>query len=170
MSQKTMIALAASLTAFVLVVVGGVFASASAGTATAAPDPVATLSPDVRDLLNQREAQYQALIDQANQRLLAAEQASMAANATADATEAFAPSLSPADAAILALMAAPGARLTGRPELVLFQGIPAYEVPTNYGPVYIDATTGNVLYTGAARVEAAAPREREEGEDDQEDD
>jgi hypothetical protein len=167
MSQKTMIALAGSVTAFILVIAGGVFASLSGGTASAAAAPVATLSPAVRDLLNQREAAYQALIDQANQRLLAAEQSSVAVDATPDASEAYAPSLSQDEAAILALRSAPGAGLTGQPELVEFQGTPAFEVPTTFGPVYIDAISGSVLYNGAAQVFAsAAPHEWQDSEYD----
>ena len=156
MSQKTMIALATSLTAFVLVIAGGMFARLSG--ASAATEPAAAVSTAARDIWNQREAAYQSLIDQANQRLLATEQSSTAtaASATEGASQGFTANLTPAQTAILALMAAPGADLTAQPELVAFQGIPAYEVPTTMGVVYIDATTGGVLYNGTARMTAAA--------------
>jgi uncharacterized membrane protein YkoI len=159
MSQKTMIALAASLTAFVLVIAGGVFARLSG--AGAASEPVAAVSPAVGDLWNQREAAYQSLIDQANQRLLAAEPSPTAStvSAAADSDQALAAYLSPAEAATLALIAAPGAGLTAQPELVAFQGIPAYEVSTTFGMVYVDATTGSVLYNGTVQMTVAAAQD-----------
>ena len=158
MSQKTMIALATSLTAFVLVIAGGVFARLSS--ASAASQPAAAVSPAVSDLWNQREATYQSLIGQANQRLLAAEQSPTATSVspTEGASLAFAANLTPVQAATLALMAAPGADLTTQPQLVAFQGIPAYEVFTTFGVVYVDATTGSVLYNGTVQVTVAAAR------------
>jgi uncharacterized membrane protein YkoI len=155
MSQKTLIAMAASLTAFVLVIAGGVFARLSGASATS--EPGAAVSTAASDLWNQREAAYQSLIDQANQRLLAAEQSSTAtaASATEGARQTFTANLTPAQAATLALMAAPGANVTAQPELVAFQGIPAYEVSTTFGMVYIDATTGSVLYNGTAQMTVA---------------
>jgi len=38
--------------------------------------------------------------------------------------------------------------LLATPELVSFQGTVAYEVHLDRGLVYVDATTGNVLYNG----------------------
>ena len=156
MSQKTMIALAACLSAFVLVMAGGVFARVSG--ASAASDPVAALSPAMRDLWNQRETAYRALVDQANQRLDAASQTSTTTETAAAASQALAANVSPSEAALLAQMAAPGARITRQPELVLFQGITAYEVQTTLGQVYVDAATGQVLYNGAAQMTLAAAR------------
>jgi hypothetical protein len=156
MSQKTMIALAGSLTAFVLVIAGGVFARLS--TTIATPEPAVAVSTAVRDLWNQREATYQSLIDQANQRLLTAEQSSTATGvgATEGASQVYTANLTPAQAATLALLAAPGANVTAQPTLVAFQGIPAYEVSTTFGMVYVDATTGSVLYNGTAQMTTAA--------------
>jgi uncharacterized membrane protein YkoI len=156
MSQKTMIALAASLSAFVLVMAGGVFARVSG--ASAASDPVATLSPALRDLWNQRETAYRALVDQANQRLQAASPTPTADGTQATASQALTASVSPSEAALLATMAAPGARITRQPELVLFQGITAYEVQTTLGQVYVDAATGQILYTSAAQMTVTAAR------------
>lgn len=154
MSQKTMIALAACLTAFVLVMAGGVFARVSG--ASAASDPVAALSPAMRDLWNQRETAYRALVDQANQRLDAAGQTSTAAGTSAAASQAPTTPVSPSEAAQLAMMAAPGANVTRQPELVQFQGSVAYEVQTTLGLVYIDGASGQVLYNGAARMTLAS--------------
>jgi hypothetical protein len=150
MSQKLMIALAVCLTAFVLVMAGGVFARVSG--ASAAPDPVAALSPAVQDLWNQREAAYRAIVDQANQRL------AEAGEPVAATSQSPLAGLSPAEAGQIALTAAPGARITRQPELVMFQGITAYEVQTTQGPVYIDAATGRVVYNSAAQITVAATR------------
>ena len=56
MSQKTMITLAASVTAFVLVIAGGVFARVSE--AGAAADPASAVNPTVAEVWNQRDAAY----------------------------------------------------------------------------------------------------------------
>jgi hypothetical protein len=160
MSQKTMIVLAASVTAFILVIAGGVFAGLS-GPAAAA-ESAGAVGPDVLALWNQREAAYRDLIDQANQRLLAAD-SSLAATPSGPAA-----SLTAAEAGWLALQAAPGAQLTGQPELVLFQGEMAYEVPTTRGLVYIHASTGAVLYNGATQVVAAAVSQHEREDDEHE--
>lgn len=168
MSQKTMIAVAASISAFVLVMAGGVFARVSG--ASAADDPVAALSPAARDLWNRRETAYRALIDQANLRLEAAGQAQTANGLQAAASQALPAGISPSEAALLALKAAPGAGITRQPELVLFQGITAYEVQTTLGQVYVDAATGQVLYNGAARMTVTAARgEWEDHESDDDD-
>lgn len=53
-------------------------------------------------------------------------------------------------AAALALKAVPGASLRTAPRLVSFQDTVAYEVGLDQGPVYIDATTGEVLYNGTS--------------------
>jgi uncharacterized membrane protein YkoI len=47
--------------------------------------------------------------------------------------------------ALIALDAAVGARLLYDPELVNFEGSTAYEVPLDQGMVYVDAQTGDVL-------------------------
>jgi uncharacterized membrane protein YkoI len=57
--------------------------------------------------------------------------------------------VTPDQAIAAALAAAPGATLAGTPELVSYQGTPAFEVPLNWGMVYINATTGTVLHNGA---------------------
>jgi hypothetical protein len=42
--------------------------------------------------------------------------------------------------------------LQSDPVLVDFQGTVAYEVALNRGLVYVDATTGRILYNGAAQT------------------
>ena len=69
--------------------------------------------------------------------------------APAPAAPAFAVSADQA-AGIALGVAAPGANLTKTPELVSFQGTPAYEVILDKGTVYVDAQSGAVLANGAA--------------------
>ncbi len=149
MSQKSLLALAGSLTAFVLVLVGGV---AGRVTSTQAAAPAATASPVMAEVWNQREAAYRSLVDQANQRLLAANAQLAAADsspAVGGADQAgLATNITPEQAAVLALVASRGASLSGQPELVSFEGSVAYEVKTSSGLIYIDAASGKVLFNG----------------------
>ncbi len=111
MTQKTAVILSVVLTAFLLVVGGGVVARvsqpdavAAAAPATASAAPAATTAPvtsaapssdmaaQVQQIMQQRETQYRQLIDQANQRLtdmnkqLAALQAAQAAQTASTAS------------------------------------------------------------------------------------
>ncbi len=174
MTQKTALILSVVLTAFVLAVGGGIVARVSQTAAAplaaptaapTAPAPTADVSAQVQDLLQQRDAQYRALIDQANQRLatmnqqLAAAQAAQAAPApaksaaaatTAQAAQAAQPSiaLSAESARNIAITAANFATMIREPELVRFEGKVAYEVGFTRGVIYVDANTGEVLYNG----------------------
>jgi hypothetical protein len=56
----------------------------------------------------------------------------------------------------LAVSLAPGARVMHWPTLVDFQGTVAYEVVLDRGTVYIDATTGGLLYNGTAQAANAS--------------
>jgi hypothetical protein len=166
------------VTSFLLVAVGGVSATlanrpAALPTDTSAPTlaptetPLAGVDPT---LVAEREALYQQALAEANQQLqkayelqqsLADELAAIPPTATprpvvivqqpvATATSAQPQyPVAPEMAASLALNASPGAVLVGTPELVLFKGIVSYEVVLDRGKVYIDATTGAVLYNGA---------------------
>lgn len=53
------------------------------------------------------------------------------------------------DAATIALNNTPGASLVQQPRLVNVNGTIAYEVPLDRGNVYVDATSGQVLYNAA---------------------
>jgi hypothetical protein len=133
-----MLLLSGVLTAFVLVLVGGVVATLAA--------PQRTVVEPATVPLAQREAEWRQLLAEANARL---EQAYAAQNPPAPA--------SPSDIGVLgaaraALLVAPGARLVRPPELVNYEGTPAYEVLFDQGPVYVDAATGQVLYNGPAAV------------------
>ena len=178
MPQRTALILSAVLTAFVLVLGGGLVArvsqpiapaqAAPVASAPTAPAPTATIdvNAQVEQLLQQREAQYRQLIDEANQRLQQANQqlaasaaaapaarsarsAALAAPA-APAAQAAQPtaSLSAEAARNIAIDASGGATMIREPELVLFEGKVAYEVGFTRGVVYVDANDGTVLFNG----------------------
>ena len=180
MTQKTALILAVVLTAFVLVVGGAVaarvsqptapaeaapVAAALAAPAPAAPAPTATIdvNAQVEQLLQQREAQYRQLIEEANQRLQQANQQLAAAAPAAPAVQparSAAPtapaaqaapstaSLSAEAARNIAIDASGGATMIREPELVLFEGKVAYEVGFTRGVMYVDANDGTVLFNG----------------------
>ena len=176
MTQKTALILSAVLTAFVLVLGGGLVAqvsqsaaapvaapAAASTTAPAASVPAAHVTAQLQQIMQQREAQYRQLIEQANQRLAAMNQQLAAAQVTQSApaksaqavltTRAAQPSqpaitLSAETARNIAIAASNYATMIREPELVRFEGQVAYEVGLTRGVVYVDANTGAVLYNG----------------------
>ncbi len=171
--NRTMLLIAATLTAFVLVVIGGVVSRIST---TSAPEPIPTeivvettpvvvpaLDPTAEALLREREAAYQAALAEANRRLAEANQQlniaqrelnEMAAQESAPAPAAPAPAapapapvytVSPEQAQATAQANAQGATLIRPPELVRLQGVSAYEVVFDRGAIYIHAQTGAIL-------------------------
>jgi uncharacterized membrane protein YkoI len=169
--QRKALLLAAALSGFTLVLVGAVagrivldpLRSATVPTAMTLPTPPPTPGPDpvVQALLDQRAAEYQTMIQQANDRLAQANrqlrQAYSAAAVAADRPAAPPPTyLSAERAAQIAALVAPGASLAQMPELVNFQGVAAFEVVLDAGTLYIDAASGQVLYNGVATMVAAS--------------
>ena len=165
MTQKTALILSAVLTAFVLVVGGGLIAHLSQPEAALVVAPTVSapsvdMTAQVQELVQQREAQYRQLIDQANQRLAALNQqlatvsvaqvALEPAPAAAAPTQAAAPqiALSSDAARDIAVQAANFATMIRTPELVRFEGKVAYEVGFTRGVVYVDAASGAVLFNG----------------------
>jgi uncharacterized membrane protein YkoI len=133
MKQSSALILAAVVTAFVLVVVGGV-------TATLLQPAPAQTAP------GEQAAPVEIQPTAAPAQDAPAEQAAPDAELTADR------------AALLALDATDGAQLDGTPELVNFEGTTAYEVVLDQGKVYVDAQTGDILHNGAApAVPASVP-------------
>lgn len=124
MVQRNAMLMAAAVTAFVLVLAGGV---GSAMLAAAAPAPA---GPATLPLVDAPAAPVQP--------------AQAAYPVTAE------------QARSAALQAAPGTRVLGTPELVSFEGTPAYEVVLDQGKVYVDASTGQVLYNGVTAAQAPA--------------
>ncbi len=158
MNQRTALTLAAALTAFVLVVLGSLVfrltqsSSATTVSSTATVSTATTASnPDVQAIMQQRETAYQQALEQANQQLQDAYAREHNLNQQpqtqlgAATTNGFAISGEQASSNALNLLT--GAALLKAPELVSFQGTPAYEVTLDKGTVYIDANNGQVLYS-----------------------
>ena len=162
MNQRTPLLIAAALTVFVLVVVAGLATRLTQPTALAPTSTTATLDvapaldPSVEALVREREAAYQQALAEANTRLEAANAQIAIANAQVATAPQAAPTdaLTPDQAQASALTAAPGSRVTAMPELVSYEGTPAYEVRLDRGLIYLDAQSGAVLYNNA--VPAAA--------------
>ncbi len=162
MTQRTALILAAALTAFVLVLIGAVAVHAAQAQAALAAVPAvpATVDPSVRALIQERDAAYQKLIQQANDQLQQAYQQEQALSQQLAQAQAQIQQLqnssspyavSPEVAGWIGLDIAPGARLMRTPELVNFQGMTVYEVVLDAGTVYVDANSGRVVFARAAR-------------------
>lgn len=178
MNQKFAFLMAGVLTAFLLVIGGGLAGRLSQSAVPPTPTavaveaaPVAQIDPSSQIIaqMQQREAAYQQLIDQANQRLqqaydqqkatvaqinqtrsVAATQPAPRPAAAAAPVQPAAPGLSAEDARNIAIDASGGKNMTREPQLVLYEGVVAYEIGFTNGAIYIDANTGAVLYNGTA--------------------
>lgn len=206
--QRTALLIAGGLTAFTLVGLGALAGRLSTGAPQPTATPAGASAPETNapivDAVEQpasastdsasaaREAQYQALIEEANRRIeaanrqlaqmeqqLAAAQAAPAetGNLTAAAQAQTAPAapasnsapgvaISAQRALEIAQASTPGAVAQRLPELVSFQGVIAYEVAFNTGMVYVDANTGAVLYNGALTQPVAGPTRYEDDDDE----
>lgn len=182
MNQKYALTLAVGITAFVLVVSGGIAAKlghpVSAPATAVVPIPTAT---DIQAIYAQREAEYQAQIDAANQALADAyaqlEAASPAtqqpqSTATQQPQNTATPDiyLTPQGAMSAAILTVPGATILSLPELVNYQGIVAYEVKLDSGIVYVNASNGAVLYNGAVKAQVPVPVRKHEDDNENEHD
>jgi hypothetical protein len=145
MAQKLALFLAVSITAFILVVVG---ATITIGTTLVSAAGEPTLDPALVNEIQARETAYRGMIEQANAQLQPATETAPTATPFPTVTPAPYP-ISPEAAAAIALLVAPNTYLTRPPELVDFQGRVSYEASLNTGLVYIDASTGRVLFNGA---------------------
>lgn len=161
MNQRTLMMIAAGLTAFVLVLVGGLALRLGAAPAQATPVAVAdtavagaaapALDPTVEALLREREAAYQAALAEANSRLAQAnrqiEQANqqLAQVPAAPAAVVTAP-LEAEQAAQIALSYRGGGEVR-EVETEQEHGAVVYDVKfTDGASVYVDAATGQVVY------------------------
>jgi hypothetical protein len=158
MIQKPALVLSVALTAFVVFTLSGlvrVFASGSTAGSTASEGAVsAEISPELVQLISDRELAYTEMIDQANQQLEQAQAALAAATApSAGEQNAVGVQISAQQALEVASGSAiVGAQLAGEPQLVNFEGAVAYEVPFDIGNIYIDATTGELLFNGTVNL------------------
>ncbi len=152
------------LTAIIIVVIGAVTRIVLASNASTSTS--ASVSAETIQAYQQREAEYNQLIQQANQQLAEANarlqaaqsqppQSRQAVSSAAGAASSTASSV-PANVAVSAEKAGqiarqaadPGQLSVKPPELVNFQGKVAYEVAFQKGSVYVDAQTGAVLFNG----------------------
>ena len=125
--QQTTLLISTALTAFLLIVLGGIIAVFTQQLAVVAnPTTTSVIVP-----VSTNGAPVQ--------------------GATAETGE-FAVALSPEDAHRLARAQAPTTMLSSIPELVSFEGMIAYEVVFDQGKVYIDANNGHVLYNSISTV------------------
>ncbi len=151
MTQRAAIALAAGVTAFVLVLTAGVAASLAGrpldaqAAASRATGPVTPSVPVPQETPVPQES--------------STSQQSQPPAATASYP------ISADQAASIALAAIPNAQLGRPPELVSYQGTPVYEVELDGGLVYVDARSGRIVDNGAATVASgpgASPVTREQ--------
>lgn len=154
MFQKPALWISVGLTAFMLFTLSSVLQNVSAASGPGQTAPSAStsgLTPEIGALIAERESQYIEMINQANAQLTQAQQALTVAPSSADpgATR-FSPeqAVEVADAAALS-----GATRSGEPTLVNFEGTVAYEVPFDYGNIYVDATTGELIFNGTINLE-----------------
>jgi hypothetical protein len=151
--QKPALWISVGLTTFMLFTVSSVLQNVSAANASPQSDPVGSssgLSPEIEALIAERESQYIAMINQANAQLTQAQQALGVVPASNSAATQFSPEQA---AEIADASAISGASRTGEPALVNFEGAVAYEVPYDYGNIYIDATTGELIFNGTINLE-----------------
>ena len=147
MKNKTLLVVSAFVTVFVLTIGIGVVTKVSANNRQVA----ATQTMDAAVAFSEREQAYQQLIEQANQQLSQANQqiATLTSfgqiETTAQATPVFSIS---ADQAVSIASQLAGAAPKEQPELVSYNGTPAYEVEFENGKIYVDAANGSILFNG----------------------
>lgn len=176
MNQKTALIISAGATAFMLFTAGAVIRATSqpqtvAAQAASTVAPVATIAAPATSVTAQ---QYTQLINEANARIqqlkyenamLQLQAGQTTAGSAASVSNAPAASQITADAAAqVALNVAPGTQLMSTPELVNFQGTTAFEVVLNTGSVYIDAGSGQLLYSAATQQQQQNLTSFEQGE------
>lgn len=165
MINRKALMLSIGITTFVIVLIGGVYAAyATAGEKQSVDMTVEELldDPEVQAVLQEREAAYQQLIDEANQRLEAQSQEAESQETESEAEEY---PISVGLAVALAQDALGGGTLIRNVELVSVNGRVAYELIFDRGEVYIDAVSGAILYNSSAS-EQMADRSRSHDDDD----
>ncbi len=140
MTQRTIMILTTILTAFMLVVVGGIVRNVTAGNADVSNSTSS----------NQEPAYQEPAAPAASDQIMV--------GVSVDA------------ATTIALQALPDGTLTKAPELVNFQGVVAYEILLDRASLYIDANSGEVLYNSAENSAAMGEYEDDDDEEYEEDD
>ncbi len=151
MKNRTIIFASITLAVFLLVIGTGIVTNVLAEKSDSTK-----ATPDVNEFMA-REQQYQQLINEANQKLETANQQiiDLAEQATSTSEVPEQPYLFSAEQASQIAANLAGAKSKEFPELVDFNGTPAYEIKfvegKYVGTVYIDANTGAILYNGLAQ-------------------
>jgi len=164
MFQKLFFGAAAAVTAFALVLLGGVLAQVgpvaasgneaavqaqAAQQAAAYQQVIATANSQLAQSYQQQQSLQQQL-GQAQQKLADVQQQladaqQQAANTQPDGTTAAASTLTVDQAASLAQQLVPRGRMLQQPIMVNLQGRAAYEVKFDLGTLYLDPASGQVL-------------------------
>lgn len=157
MNQRRLLAIAAALTAFLLVVTGALAArlvqpeapaaAVVAPAATTAND-TASLDPAIEALIRERESAYQKALAEANQRLQEANRQLAQLQGAGATTAATTPNyVVSAEEAVQIATTYRGGGTVRTVEQEQAQGILIYDVQfTDGADVYVDATSGNVVY------------------------
>lgn len=155
MFKKTVFWIALGSTAFILFIFAGLYGMVFSPSQNST-DGV-QISQETIDILAQREADYQLLIDQANQQLATAQAIIDGQSAPAAVEEQGAQYQVSADLAsqIAQSSVSSGAQPNGQPQLVDFEGNVAYEVPFDAGMIYVDANSAQVLFNGTVNLTPA---------------
>jgi hypothetical protein len=145
MRTKLAVSISVFITVVVLSIIGGV------ATVVARGNPVTPTATQAVGMDPTREAQYQALLAQANQTIAQANQ-QIAELTAIKATPTSAPLPILSDQAVAIAGKVSGETALKTPELVNYSGKVAYAVTFTDGLVYVDANTGAVLFNGVQIV------------------
>jgi hypothetical protein len=152
---KTTLLISIALTTFILVIIAGVVKSVSASNANTGSTSID--SAEVQQIIADREAAYNQVLDEANSRIAELQSQLDSQQTGQDNSATPVTTIRPDQAAVIAnSVAASGSTLLGTSELVDFEGVTAFEVAYQQGNIYVDAGTGNVLYNGT--IVLAAPK------------
>jgi TolA-binding protein len=163
MINKLMLFISLFISAAVITLVGGIIKINS--------NSAASVSASVQSTLAQSstETAYINLLNQANETINQANQRINDANNRISALEAqlqqqpLSATATPypitADQASQTASSLVGLKPDGEPQLVNYSGTAAYEVTFASGKVYVDATTGSVLYNGIQVVQTVTPQQ-----------
>jgi uncharacterized membrane protein YkoI len=146
------------ITAFLVVIGGGVATTVLANNQTTQGNKIS--AADAVKTYQAREAEWQALLEKANHDLDQANQqlTAMAGSSTGESTPESSSSQYPVSeemAKSIAFQVAKDYPLSD-PELVNYNGTVAYEVKFKNGTIYVDATSGQILFNGLSVSQATS--------------
>lgn len=145
MKNKLSLIIAALITTALITMGIGVIRNVNARNAQPLPTPTATQVP-----VNDRELAYQQMIADANAKITLANQQieQLLTTLPTEVVESESPYLFTAEQAATLAANLAGVVPQTLPELVNFNGTPAFEAIYGNGKVYIDANTGKIIFNG----------------------